>query len=301
MSVQQIAARAKGGGSLKNNLRKPPQNAWLEGNVIGVINPGVAANSDNPRTEIIYQNAVYDDGYLPAGADWYTVNAGKTVYGVDNGIPHDAIAIMLSGVLIISPGYATESADLQLYIRRHGAAPSDGDIYLCAQTTAVAPGNGARTNFTTMVPVVDRKFDIWWHRSTGGYWPDHASYGIIAWPIAYVRQGSAVPTIPDARLDRIEQMLADLMSEFRASNAQTQTFQESAMTEIDDLLAAVTEVKSVEDGAVVAIQTLLDRVNAIVQSATDLADLKAAVAAETAVLRSNAEPLAAAIADVPPV
>ena len=72
------------------------------------------------------------------------------------------------------------------------------------------------------------------------------------------------------------------------------------MTEIDDLLAAVTEVKSVEDGAVVAIQTLLDRVNAIVQSATDLADLKAAVAAETAVLRSNAEPLAAAIADVPP-
>jgi hypothetical protein len=108
------------------------------------------------------------------------------------------------------------------------------------------------------------------------------------------------PYSTEARLDRIEQLLTDLVSEFRASRAQLQIQQERMMAEINDLLTAVAEVKTVQDGAVLAIHTLLDRVNAIVQSATDLAALKAAVAAEVAVVRGNAVPLAEAIAEVPP-
>ena len=161
---------------------------WREGTTFGVLDPSVGAGGLNPHSQIMYLNAVYDYGQYPAGGGWFTVDAGKTVYNVDTGIPEDALAIWLSGILIISPGYATESADLQLYIRRPGAVPAtDGDTYLCAQTCASAPGNGARTNFTTLVPVTDRKFEFWWHRSTFGFWPDHASYGIIAWPIGYIK------------------------------------------------------------------------------------------------------------------
>ena len=109
------------------------------------------------------------------------------------------------------------------------------------------------------------------------------------------------PYSTEARLERIELLLTDLVSEFRASRAQTQMMQEKIMQEVDDLVAAVAAEKTVVDGGVLAIHTLLDRVNAIVQSATDLAALKTAVAAETAALRSNAAPLANAIAEVPSV
>ncbi len=109
------------------------------------------------------------------------------------------------------------------------------------------------------------------------------------------------PYSTEARLERIEQLLIDLVSEFRASRAQAQLSQESIMSEIDDLVAQVAAVKGVEDAAVLAINGLIDRLEAVVQSSTDLAELKAAVSAETALLRTNAVPLADAVAAVPPV
>lgn len=161
---------------------------WREGSTFGVLDPSVGAGGANPHAQIMYLNAVYNEGDYPAGNGWFTVDAGKTVYGIDNGLPMDTKAIWLSGILIISPGYASEICDLQLFCRRPNAVPAtDGDTYLCAQTCSTAPGQGARTNFTTLVPVTDRKFQFWWHKSTSGYWPDHASYGIIAWPIGYIR------------------------------------------------------------------------------------------------------------------
>ena len=105
------------------------------------------------------------------------------------------------------------------------------------------------------------------------------------------------PYSTEARLDRIEQLLIELVSKFSVFQIQ----QEKEMAEIDDLVTAVADAKTVQDGAVLTIHTLLDRVNAIVQAATDLAALKAAVAAEVSVVHTNAEPLAAAIAEVPPV
>ncbi len=108
------------------------------------------------------------------------------------------------------------------------------------------------------------------------------------------------PYSTESRLERIEQSLTDLVSEFRASRSQNQSTLENIMAEIDDLLAAVAEVKTVEDSAVLAINGLVDRLDTLVANATDLASLKAAVTAETAVLRTNVVPLADAIAAVPP-
>ena len=110
---------------------------------------------------------------------------------------------------------------------------------------------------------------------------------------------TASPYSTEARLDRIEQLLIDLVNEFRASRAQTQLAQESLMSEISDLVAEVAAVKTVEDSAVLAINGLVSRLDALVQNATDLAELKAAVTAETAVLRDSVVPLAAAVASVP--
>lgn len=162
---------------------------WLEGNRFGTINSGVGAGEGSPHSQIIYINAVNTDGDYPAGGGWFTVDASKTVYGVDNGLPEDTLAIWLSGILIISPGYAEETADLHFYCRKPSIIPTD--TYLCAQCCSTAPAQGARTNFTTLIPVTDRKFQFWWYKSTSGYWPDHASYGIIAWPIGYIRNANA--------------------------------------------------------------------------------------------------------------
>jgi hypothetical protein len=158
---------------------------WLEGNTFGCLPGSVGAGGANPSSQIIYINAVDTEGEWPAGGGWFTVDAGKTVYDVDNGMPEDVIAVWLSGILIISPGYASEVADLHFYCRKPSTIPTD--TYLCAQTCATAPAQGARTNFTTLVPVTNRKFEFWWYKSTGGYWPEHSSYGIIAWPIGYIK------------------------------------------------------------------------------------------------------------------
>lgn len=89
------------------------------------------------------------------------------------------------------------------------------------------------------------------------------------------------PYTTEARLERIELLLEDIMSE------------------LTDLVAQVAAVKTVEDSAVLAINALVSRLDALVQNATDLAELKAAVTAETAALRENAVPLASAVAAVP--
>ena len=71
------------------------------------------------------------------------------------------------------------------------------------------------------------------------------------------------------------------------------------MAEIDDMVAEITTVKGTEDSAVLLITRLLEQVNTITQSATDLATLKQQVAAATKQMADNAVPLAAAVAANP--
>ena len=69
----------------------------------------------------------------------------------------------------------------------------------------------------------------------------------------------------------------------------------SIMAEIDDMVAEITAVKGLEDSAVALINAMAVKLNAIVQSATDLAALKVQVAAATQTLQTNAQPLADAV------
>ena len=71
------------------------------------------------------------------------------------------------------------------------------------------------------------------------------------------------------------------------------------MAEIDDMVAEITTVKGTEDSAVLLITRLIEQVNTITQSATDLATLKQQIAAATKQMADNAVPLATAVAANP--
>ncbi len=71
------------------------------------------------------------------------------------------------------------------------------------------------------------------------------------------------------------------------------------MAEVDDMVAEIAAVKGTEDSAVALINAMAVKVNAIVQSATDLAALKVQIAAATQTLQTNAQPLADAVAANP--
>jgi len=168
--------------------------AWKENNIFGTLR-GAQRAYNNAHQQLLYINSAsnYDTVLTgPTYGQWATIDVSKTFYGVPTEIPPDANAILLSGILIISPGYAALTADLQLYIRELG----DTDpAYMCAQCVANSPTNGARTNFATVVPLVNRKFEMWWNRSTYAPWPDEPRYGLIAWPVMYFRMANPDPEL----------------------------------------------------------------------------------------------------------
>ncbi len=69
----------------------------------------------------------------------------------------------------------------------------------------------------------------------------------------------------------------------------------TASTPLEDLIAAVAEIKGVQHSAVMAINSLLNRMNTAVHTATSLDGARLAVEAESSAFRLNANPLAAAI------
>jgi hypothetical protein len=66
-------------------------------------------------------------------------------------------------------------------------------------------------------------------------------------------------------------------------------------TAIEELVAAVTDVKGVQDSAILAINSLISRMNHAVTSASNLDAARVAVAAESDAFRSSAIALATAI------
>lgn len=101
------------------------------------------------------------------------------------GVPVDAKAAFLSGMLIITHGETVETADLQIVFR----AP--GDTTSCArvmgQTTEAHVGGGQRSMMATWVPLYGGAFEWCFRTSTPGSWPTHSSYGVNLSLQAWVR------------------------------------------------------------------------------------------------------------------
>jgi hypothetical protein len=134
-------------------------------------------------------NAVYVQTGLPAELNegpqtrgvWHTVDLASF------GVPSDAVAAFLSGLLIITGGEVAEVADLRVVFRRPGdTTPCTKYLGQTSFQTNVVPtpygnmaiGGGQRSNMATWVPLADGKFEFCYQVSTGGAWPTNPSYGI---------------------------------------------------------------------------------------------------------------------------
>ena len=67
------------------------------------------------------------------------------------------------------------------------------------------------------------------------------------------------------------------------------------LAEIDDLKAAVAAEETVEQSAITLLTTLTDKINTLVQNATDLGALKAAITGVTSSIQADTKGLADAV------
>jgi hypothetical protein len=152
---------------------------FLEGTRVGI-----RYYSPTEAPPVIFMNSV--DGTEPEYApnQWNNVVVPSIKDDPSNGIPDDCIAVFLCGILIITNGYASESADMHVRFRRW---LSGNNTYFPPYILqAVSNVGGARHPFSLWVPVDTRRFQFYWTRSTQPPWPQHASYGLNAYVSDYL-------------------------------------------------------------------------------------------------------------------
>ena len=105
----------------------------------------------------------------------FAETAGRAT-GILKGLTADAQAAFLSGLLIITRGTTSETADITLTFRR----PGDGTPctkYL-GQAVEAHSGGGQRSPISSWVPLDDGKFEFCYRIMTPGSWPTNSAYGI---------------------------------------------------------------------------------------------------------------------------
>lgn len=143
----------------------------IECSICGVRN-------DNSKTpNCIFVNTYTGTG--PAPGVWHEIDV--TLLGV----PEDAKAVFLSGILIITHGTTVETGNLTVSLRRYGDTLNPGNYI--GQSIECAVGSGQRSNMSSWVPLNGGRFEFQWNRGTQGQWPEHCSYGINLALQQYVR------------------------------------------------------------------------------------------------------------------
>lgn len=89
--------------------------------------------------------------------------------------PANAVAVGLSGMLIISHGTNQESCDLRVWFRPDANARW-GDYR--GQTVEAHVGGGQRSNHSLVVPMTDKKFQVWVGPVAPVAWPQGCAYGV---------------------------------------------------------------------------------------------------------------------------
>lgn len=146
--------------------------SFVEGNRIGV--PLKSPTQSNP---IIFLNTV-----TGVGATW---NQWTTV-DMTGKVPADTKAIRLDGILIISHGSSSETADLMVHFRKTNDT-SFPYTYIM-QTIETDIGAGQRSNAGTWVALDENlTFQYKWNVNQLGTYPQYSSYGINLSMTAYLR------------------------------------------------------------------------------------------------------------------
>ncbi|MBV1693669.1 MAG: hypothetical protein KGP27_04325 [Hyphomicrobiales bacterium] len=100
------------------------------------------------------------------------------------GVPPDARAVFLAGLLIITHGTRTETANLDIAFRAPGDTTAQCGNKI-GQSVEAHVGGGQRQTMSLWVPVVDGLVEMCMTRSTLGQWPTTSAYAatftIQAW------------------------------------------------------------------------------------------------------------------------
>ena len=173
-----------GGEAFGSGAATPPNfgpYSWAEGSKIGVL-------TDNPESyPAIFVNSAKAETTPPAG-EWIPLNVAQF------GIPADAKAVFIGGMLIITHGRKTQLCNLTVTFAKPGTATAPNN-YIFQAIEGQTEG-GQRSTSGAWVPVVDG-VTVWqWGRGDVKTqypkgpihpYPEECSYGINLSVQAYIR------------------------------------------------------------------------------------------------------------------
>jgi hypothetical protein len=179
-----VALLMGGEAAIASGTGTPPNfgpYSWVEGSKIGVL-------TDNPESyAAIFVNSINPDTTPPAG-EWIALKLAQF------GIPADAKAVFIGGILIITHGRKTQLCNLTVTFAKPGSTSATGN-YIFQAAEGQTEG-GQRSTAGTWVPVVDG-VTLWqWARGDVktqypkgaiGPYPAECSYGINLSVQAYIR------------------------------------------------------------------------------------------------------------------
>lgn len=95
-------------------------------------------------------------------------------------LPNDAKAAFLTGMVLITHGNKSESADIHLTVGAEGDPnfQCNAQNYYLAQTVETSIGSGQRSNAAFWTPLTNGKAKFCYWVSTSGKWPTNSAYGI---------------------------------------------------------------------------------------------------------------------------
>lgn len=187
---------------------------YLEGNIVGV--PEVSPLAQNP---IIFLNT-----YTGTGATRNT----WTKVDMTGIVPSGTKAIRLDGILIITHGTTSETADLMVHFRK----PNETYEYnYIMQTIEASTLNGQRSNAGTWIALDENMcFEYKWNSQTLGQYPTYSAYGLNLTLTAYMRNEQTNISALLERLSVLESRVEELSSRTYSEDTRVSSFIELAKT-----------------------------------------------------------------------
>jgi len=122
-------------------------------------NPAIFLNSVTP----LYEACGYPQPSLPAPGVWTLLDL------TPSGVPSNAVAVDLRGILIITDGSGTIVSDLAVAFQKPGGPLTPANYV--EQTIGIGSSGGARTNADCICPCLNGCIEWSWYRGSYGEWP----------------------------------------------------------------------------------------------------------------------------------
>lgn len=130
-------------------------------------------------------NALYVQTRISGAGNNYGQQSINTPTTVDltqppYNLPTDAKVAFLSGMLIITHGTSSETADIHVTVGADGDPnfECNAQTRYLGQTIEASVGNGQRSNAAFWTPLTNGKFKFCYWVATPGSWPTNSAYGL---------------------------------------------------------------------------------------------------------------------------